>query len=148
MKRWLLREQPEEKHDLRLWQTFRNIDLQTTIKQHEENPAAKLAVTPHLPPNTIVAVVNPSETSSASIWFVEICQENLRFLLLSLCSLSADDDIILFAPNENDSDKKPFTGKAEDMKGFLTSNMYETPRRVRKSTWKSIEDHERLTFSV
>lgn len=45
MKKWLLREEPEEKHDIRLWQTFRNIDLQTTIKLYEENPGGKAAAT-------------------------------------------------------------------------------------------------------
>jgi len=59
MKKWLLREQPEEKHDIRLWQTFRNIDLQTAIKLHEETSGTKqtTTTTPHSP--KILAVVNP-----------------------------------------------------------------------------------------
>ena len=57
MKKWLLREQPEEKHDLRLWQTFRNIDLQTAIKLHEETPGTKPTVAQHSP--KLLAIVNP-----------------------------------------------------------------------------------------
>ena len=60
MKKWLLREQPEEKHDIRLWQTFRNIDLQTAIKLHEETSAAattKQTVTQQSP--KLLAIVNP-----------------------------------------------------------------------------------------
>jgi hypothetical protein len=61
MKKWLLREQPEEKHDLRLWQTFRNIDLQTAIKLHEEKSSTKQTTTSHSP--KILAVVNHSTTA-------------------------------------------------------------------------------------
>lgn len=83
MKKWLLREQPEEKHDIRLWQTFRNIDLQTTIKLHEENPNQKTASTLSLPPDSVVAVVSPSRavsvvSSNASARFVEIFSGNLH----------------------------------------------------------------------
>jgi hypothetical protein len=58
MKKWLLREQPEEKHDLRLWQTFRNIDLQTAIKLHEEQPSTKQTTTSPSP--EIHTFVNPT----------------------------------------------------------------------------------------
>jgi hypothetical protein len=57
IKKWLLREQPEEKHDIRLWQTFRNIDLQTAIKLHEETSGTKQTITQHSP--KLVAIVNP-----------------------------------------------------------------------------------------
>jgi hypothetical protein len=61
MKKWLLREQPEEKHDLRLWQTFRNIDLQTAIKLHEEQPSIKQTATLQSSQSqTILAVIGPS----------------------------------------------------------------------------------------
>lgn len=74
MKKWLLREQPQEKLDLRLWQTFRNIDLQTAIKLHEEHPINKSsaatttsAVTPAESSRALLAVVNPANTRKASI---------------------------------------------------------------------------------
>lgn len=70
MKRWLLREQPEEKHDLRLWQTFRNIDLETAIKLHEEKPSTKQTSTPQ--PRTILAVVNTSNNSSRKTSIVPV----------------------------------------------------------------------------
>lgn len=58
MKKWLLREQPQEKLDLRLWQTFRNIDLQTAIKLHEETAGNKQTTgTPHSP--QLLAIAHP-----------------------------------------------------------------------------------------
>ncbi|CAF0976003.1 unnamed protein product [Didymodactylos carnosus] len=42
-KKWLLREQPQEKLDIRLWQTFRNIDLQSAIKMHDQPNAIRKA---------------------------------------------------------------------------------------------------------
>ncbi len=61
IKKWLLREQPEEKHDIRLWQTFRNIDLQTAIKLHEETSGGtKQIITQHSP--KLLAIVNPPNT--------------------------------------------------------------------------------------
>lgn len=61
MKKWLLREQPQEKLDLRLWQTFRNIDLQTAIKLHEEQPNPKQTSTPQSSSEpAILALVNNS----------------------------------------------------------------------------------------
>lgn len=68
MKKWLLREEPEEKHDIRLWQTFRNIDLQTAIKLHEEKPSTKALPTPHTLPASAVIPVSQSSvpTSRAS----------------------------------------------------------------------------------
>lgn len=67
MKKWLLREQPEEKLDLRLWQTFRNIDLQTAIKLHEEQPAAKLMGTSQSQANLpVMSSSNESERASVS----------------------------------------------------------------------------------
>lgn len=59
MKKWLLREQPQEKLDLRLWQTFRNIDLQTAIKLHEETSGSKqTTVASHSP--QFLAIVQPA----------------------------------------------------------------------------------------
>ncbi len=63
MRKWLLREQPEEKLDLRLWQTFRNIDLQTAIKLHEKQPGTTAANAPNRP-TTILAVVDQPDTEN------------------------------------------------------------------------------------
>ena len=63
MKKWLLREQPQEKLDLRLWQTFRNIDLQTAIKLHEETSGGKqTTVTTHSP--QLLAIVQPANANN------------------------------------------------------------------------------------
>lgn len=69
MKKWLLREQPQEKLDIRLWQTFRNIDLQTAIKLHEERPSSKqpagaitaITTAPNSP--KLLAVINSPTTN-------------------------------------------------------------------------------------
>ncbi len=78
MKKWLLREQPQEKLDLRLWQTFRNIDLQTAIKLHEEQPNTKRTTSLIPQPRTLLAVINSSnmnsrKTSIVPIMFVLFC---------------------------------------------------------------------------
>jgi hypothetical protein len=70
MKKWLLREQPQEKLDLRLWQTFRNIDLQTAIKLHEEKPSTKITSTPQT--RTVLAVVNTSTNNSRKTSIVPV----------------------------------------------------------------------------
>ena len=62
MKKWLLREQPQEKLDLRLWQTFRNIDLQTAIKLHEETPGSKQTVNSNSP--QLLALINPPSANN------------------------------------------------------------------------------------
>ncbi|CAF0800571.1 unnamed protein product [Rotaria sordida] len=115
MKKWLLREQPQEKLDLRLWQTFRNIDLQTAIKLHEEVPGAKQITTSQLPKSqTLLAVVNPSTTNSRKASIISTI-------------LTKPDDIIIIPPTNNEvvSLTKP-----EDIKNFLDANMFDTHRRA------------------
>jgi hypothetical protein len=73
MKKFLLREQPQEQLDLRLWQTFRNIDLQTAIKLHEEKPSTKQTTTSES--TGLLAIINTSDingrkTSIVPIMFV------------------------------------------------------------------------------
>jgi hypothetical protein len=60
MKKWLLREQPHEKHDIRLWQTFRNINLETAIKLHEETTTTKQTTTTSHPPKLLAVVNHPN----------------------------------------------------------------------------------------
>ena len=88
MKKWLLREEPEDKHDIRLWQTFRNIDLQTAIKLHEEKPGAKAPATPQIHPadaNTTMINHSPEmsrNSSIASVMFVDISSFSSLFYFL------------------------------------------------------------------
>ncbi|CAF0803356.1 unnamed protein product [Adineta ricciae] len=118
MKKWLLREQPQEKLDLRLWQTFRNIDLQTAIKLHEEHPVNKLiaattntAVTPGESSQALLAVVNPANTRKASIVPVIITKGN---------------DVVILPSKENSS-LAPKT--SDSMKDLLYSTMRHAHRR-------------------
>ena len=81
MKKWLLREEPEEKHDIRLWQTFRNIDLQTAIKLHEEKPGAKAPPTPQIQPmdeNHPFADQLPRHSSVTSVMYVGFSEKSLE----------------------------------------------------------------------
>ncbi|CAF1186943.1 unnamed protein product [Adineta ricciae] len=118
MKKWLLREQPQEKLDLRLWQTFRNIDLQTAIKLHEEHPINKsiaatttTAATPAESSRALLAVVNPANTRKASIVPVIITKAN---------------DFAMLPLREN----SPLSPKTSDsMKDLLHSTMRHAHRR-------------------
>ena len=139
MKKWLLREQPQEKLDLRLWQTFRNIDLQTAIKLHEEHPVNKsiaattttTAVTPAESSRALLAVVNPANTRKASIVPV-------MFVLLSCFviythprfhfSITKANDVAMLPSKEN-SALVPKT--SDSMKDLLHSTMRHAHRRVR-----------------
>lgn len=128
MKKWLLREQPQEKLDLRLWQTFRNIDLQTAIKLHEENPAAKQPGAITSP--KVLTVIEPKMNRKASVMFVSFSFYVVDlFTLLSFDSSLTDNDELIVIPMPTTDDLTPATS-THDMKSLLHSTMYETHRRV------------------
>jgi hypothetical protein len=152
MKKWLLRKQPEEKHDLRLWQTFRNIDLQTTIKLHEENPATKQATTPHSPrPEPNVAIVNSSKMASRQSSIGSAMYVRYRLLVnkqriasidsyhsMTFCfrfslmySLSRKDDVILMSSSNDNFGMDTSTDQMNNGQTLLHSNMHDTSRRVK-----------------
>ena len=89
MKKWLLREEPEEKHDIRLWQTFRNIDLQTAIKLHEEKPGPKAPATPLIPtmstsiPSSEQSPESPRHSSITSVMYELFFKQLLHQSILS-----------------------------------------------------------------
>ena len=93
IKKWLLREQPEEKHDLRLWQTFRNIDLQTAIRLHEETSGNKQNVASNSP--KILAIVQPPNDNNRKTSILPVMSvppfrthcSNLHYLLVLLLTI-------------------------------------------------------------
>ena len=86
MKKWLLREQPEDKLDIRLWQTFRNIDLQTAIKLHEDKPGGRTPKPGQA--QTLLAVVPPGNNGSRKGSIVPVMFVSLAFLFLQFLRLS------------------------------------------------------------
>ncbi|CAF1162501.1 unnamed protein product [Rotaria magnacalcarata] len=112
MKKWLLREQPEEKLDLRLWQTFRNIDLQTAIKLHEEQPTVKPITT---------------SQSQAQIPVIDFSPPSSRRTSISSIVINKHGDVARLSPTDS-----PLLSlaKPNDIKNFLQSNMFDTHRRA------------------
>ncbi|CAF4686159.1 unnamed protein product, partial [Rotaria magnacalcarata] len=103
MKKWLLREQPEEKLDLRLWQTFRNIDLQTAIKLHEEQPTVKPITT---------------SQSQAQIPVIDFSPPSSRRTSISSIVINKHGDVARLSPTDS-----PLLSlaKPNDIKNFLQS---------------------------
>ncbi|CAF1449675.1 unnamed protein product [Adineta steineri] len=118
IKKWLLREQPEEKLDLRLWQTFRNIDLNTAIKLHEEQPSTK-ATTPgsniSAQPRTLLAVMNSKDPNSRKTSIVPVI-------------VSENEDYVLMPPLNNNPVLTP--RKSDSIQDFLHSTMHNAHKRV------------------
>jgi hypothetical protein len=142
MKRWLLREEPEEKHDIRLWQTFRNIDMQTTMKAFEENPAVKAATTPHLMPGDRLigdhdTAHTPSQrSSSASVACVSSDAQHSTLLKNQCCvcvsirRLPKNDRVTLVLQSKGNSMASSPATSPVTMRDTLRSSMRETQRRV------------------
>ncbi|UJR27571.1 hypothetical protein I4U23_008852 [Adineta vaga] len=118
IKKWLLREQPQEKLDQRLWQTFRNIDLQTAIKLHEEQPVNKSSAattsTPHS--RTLLAVINSTNMNHRKTSIVPVI-------------LTENDDFVVLPPQATENTL--LTQKRSDnIKDLLHSTMHDTHRRA------------------
>lgn len=128
MKKWLLREQPQEKLDLRLWQTFRNIDLQTAIKLHEGTSNAKQTGASHSP--QLLALVNPGNVNNrkASILpFMYVRSGRSMFKFPCSASLTSNDDLIIVPSNDNELSSAV---RSDNMKDLLQTTMHDTRRRV------------------
>ncbi|CAF3363966.1 unnamed protein product [Rotaria sp. Silwood1] len=135
MKKWLLRDQPQEKLDLRLWQTFRNIDLQTAIKLHEGNPGIKQIITSHSPKSqTLLAVVNPSTTNSRN----ESIVSNI---------ITIPDDIIIIPSIDNELVSLT---KSDDIKDLLHAKMHDTHRQasIYARSQEEVENYDDLDSTI
>jgi hypothetical protein len=135
IKKWLLREQPEEKLDIRLWQTFRNIDLQTAIKLHEETPATKQTVTQHSP--KLLAIVNPPNGKNRKgsivpfmfVFFNRLIHNRIVFFF-SFSSLTGNDGLIRIGSIDEEFSAPVDSNNIKDL---LQSTMHYTHRRVRRN---------------
>ena len=135
---------------MRLWQTFRNIDLQTAIKLHEEKPAAKTSITPHSQDSDpVLAFVNSSSRhpSVGSIKFAD------RFTFsgtvsLSLFRLSKDGKVVFVPDADNDVTGLPPADQPESGRDLLDYGMYDTNRQVRNACNSELVDHRRFQVNI